>query len=259
MTDAPDTLGARMGRAARRLARRRAPRPAWLPGLERVLERMADRDRLPATRYERRETAPPLSRPEPEQDTVEPLPGDVRLALRPVAGTAVDVARTHTGELADRIARAGKADAVTVGRDVFFRGGRLEPRTDAGAALLVHELAHVSAFVGRAPGRRETAAAIRTEEAQAQQRERAYLGRLRPAPAPAPAPAMPPALLPGPAPAARPQAPAGPARAMAAPEDRPLQPEAPAPAAPPLDVAQLQRALFQGLRAELRAELERGG
>lgn len=258
MTDAPDTLGARMGLAARRLARRRAPRPAWMPRLERVLERMADRDRWPATRYERRESAPPLSRPDPEQDTVEPLPGDVRLALRPVAGTAVDVARTHTGELADRIARAGKADAVTVGRDVFFRSGRLEPRTDAGAALLVHELTHVSAFVrGGAPGRRETATAIRTEEAQAQQRERAYLGRLRPAAAPAPA--TPPAPLPSPAPAAPPPAPDGPVRPMAAPEDRPRQPEAPAPAGPPVDVAQLQRALFQGLRAELRAEFERGG
>jgi len=253
MSGDTDTLGTRLARTALKLARRRAPRPAWLAGLERVLERMAKRDRPVEARYERREAPPPPLRLGPDEGAGEPLPGDVRLALRRVAGPAADVTRTHTSELADRVAGASRADAVTVGRDVFFRRGRLAPRTDAGGALLVHELTHVSASLqAGAAARRETAAGVRVEEARAQQREHAYLDRLRPAPT---TPASPPPPL---APTAAPQPGAVASRPMTAPEDRPLAPERP-PDAPALDVAQLQRTLYQGLRAELRAELERGG
>lgn len=40
-------------------------------------------------------------------------------------------------------AAALRAEAFTVGKDVFFRRGRFEPTTERGEALLAHELVHV--------------------------------------------------------------------------------------------------------------------
>lgn len=56
-----------------------------------------------------------------------------------------DFSRTHlhTGSRAVQLARALRARAFTVGRDIFFGEGQYEPQTSTGQHLLAHELAHV--------------------------------------------------------------------------------------------------------------------
>ena len=41
------------------------------------------------------------------------------------------------------MAEALNADAFTVGRDIYFGAGKLQPRTTESDRLLAHELAHV--------------------------------------------------------------------------------------------------------------------
>lgn len=67
----------------------------------------------------------------------------VRMRLAPVLGFDPGIARIHHGPAAARAARALRAEAFAVGRDVFFAEGRFETRTPAGLALLAHELTHV--------------------------------------------------------------------------------------------------------------------
>src|SRR5579872_257570 len=51
--------------------------------------------------------------------------------------------RVHTGRRADEINFRLRSSAVTVGHDIFFRGGEYDPASDAGRELLTHELVHV--------------------------------------------------------------------------------------------------------------------
>ena len=50
--------------------------------------------------------------------------------------------RVHTGTKAERSARAAKARAFTVGRNIVFRSGQYNPETTGGRELLAHELTH---------------------------------------------------------------------------------------------------------------------
>jgi len=52
--------------------------------------------------------------------------------------------RIHSGSSAGRIATSMGANAVTVGKDIFFAPGRYAPGTPGGDRLLAHELAHVA-------------------------------------------------------------------------------------------------------------------
>lgn len=49
----------------------------------------------------------------------------------------------HTGSIANRLVRSYGADALTLGRNVFFASDKYKPNTPRGLALLVHELTHV--------------------------------------------------------------------------------------------------------------------
>ncbi|HEY0194472.1 MAG TPA: DUF4157 domain-containing protein [Kofleriaceae bacterium] len=51
--------------------------------------------------------------------------------------------RIHTGQTAADAARALRADAFTVGSDIYFAQGAFAPQTQAGRKLLAHELTHV--------------------------------------------------------------------------------------------------------------------
>jgi hypothetical protein len=73
------------------------------------------------------------------------LPADVRTALRAIAGSGADTMLVHDGPESDAIARRNRSDAVTIGRDVHLRSGRLAPDTAEGFGLLAHEAAHVTA------------------------------------------------------------------------------------------------------------------
>lgn len=73
-------------------------------------------------------------------------------------GRSFEDVRIHTGETADRAARAVRARAFTLGNHVVFRSGEYQRNTRGGQRLLAHELTHVIQ-AGRA---READSAART-------------------------------------------------------------------------------------------------
>lgn len=72
----------------------------------------------------------------------EPLAGDVRAEMESRLGGEFGAVRVHTGPGPAALAREVGARAFTRGQDIFFAGGRYEPRTPAGRSLLAHELTH---------------------------------------------------------------------------------------------------------------------
>lgn len=189
-------------------------------------------------------------------DAGEPVSAAVRDRLRPVLGSGVDLARVHTDAGADAFARSQRADAVTVGRDIYFRSGSFDPRSSPGLGLLAHELTHV------AEGERPDAGLARARpwgDRQEEDRARAVEQRLARAPvsplaaqayAPpvqAPAPALGPAAGGGGAAAGAPQP-------MRAASDRPAAD--PGPVMPNAD--RLRQTLVRDIMAQIRVEFERG-
>jgi hypothetical protein len=249
-----ETWGAEWTRELERLHARRAPALPWLDALAPVARRMAERAAPAGERFRRVDAsaAPrPVEPPAAEEET--PVPWDLRARLRRLLGIGADALRAHTGERADAVARAHRADAVTVGRDVFFGRGQFEPQAPHGFALLAHEATHVVENAdANVSWRRSTAAGVAAEERTALGRERASLDPRATWPqiplSSLLAPAAPPAAAP--APAAAP-------RAMTAASDRTLEDSAPVAAAP--DIGELKRTLFRELLRELRTEFERGG
>ena len=73
----------------------------------------------------------------------EPLEPATRESMQASFGQDFGHVRVHTGELAERSARAVAARAYTVGSHVVFGAGQYAPGTPAGERLLAHELAHV--------------------------------------------------------------------------------------------------------------------
>jgi hypothetical protein len=295
-----DTLGRRLERQARSIAARSEPNCSWAEPLAVLLDHLADLPAPAEGRFTRTEVgpgefAPPRvaaagratpqePRPAPWQQQPpdpatggagggRPVPVHVAARLRSHAGPAAAALRVHDGAHANAVAAAHRADAVTVGADVYFRRGRYRPEEPAGFGLLVHEATHVvERFRPGAASRQPGGMAAAVEERAARAAEAAATFPSVPAlpSAPAPAAAQPPALAPaaavpapssgGPAapapftPAAVPSTPAAPgpaAPAMAAPTDR--------PAAAAVDVDALRGVLMRDLMRQLRDEFERGG
>jgi uncharacterized protein DUF4157 len=73
----------------------------------------------------------------------QPLPAAVRRTVEQRLGVALDRVRVHTDAVACEAARALRAEAFTVGDDIFFAENAFAPDTEAGMKLLVHELVHV--------------------------------------------------------------------------------------------------------------------
>lgn len=65
-------------------------------------------------------------------------------AMRAAEGLGVEDARIHDDSRAARLAGSLHANAVTLGRDIYFGPGRYAPGTPAGDRLLAHELTHVA-------------------------------------------------------------------------------------------------------------------
>jgi hypothetical protein len=162
------------------------------------------------------------------------------------------------------MARVHRADAVTVGPDVFFRQGQFRPREPRGFGLLVHEATHVLELLR--PGatwRRATGGGVHKEEETALARERAAVSRLalagghgRMETGPLSRPPAQPAARAEPAVATWSAPPASPVlRPMTAAADRDVS--APAPAS--VDLETLRRDLVDDLMRQLRTEFERGG
>jgi hypothetical protein len=75
--------------------------------------------------------------------TGEPLSESTRAFMEPRFGHDFSGVRVHTDARAAESAEAVNAHAFTVGQDVVFAPGQYQPSTDAGNALIAHELSHV--------------------------------------------------------------------------------------------------------------------
>jgi hypothetical protein len=72
----------------------------------------------------------------------QPLDPQTRVLMESRFGHNFSRVRVHTGEKAAAAARALKAEAFTVGQDIYFAAGRYQPRAAQGRWLLAHELTH---------------------------------------------------------------------------------------------------------------------
>ncbi len=72
-----------------------------------------------------------------------PLDRDVRAFMEPRLGHDFSQVRVHDGALGAAAARAVRARAYAVGRDLVFGAGEYAPGTAPGRHLIAHELAHV--------------------------------------------------------------------------------------------------------------------
>jgi hypothetical protein len=260
------TLGERFAREAERLVARLDVSIPWLDLIEPTIERAHERADA-ADRFVRHEAVPYVAKEphdQPEDPSLAwsydgmPIPARTREQLRDVVGPAADVARVHVGDQADAFARTQRADAVTIGPEMYFRAGAYAPHSPAGFALLTHEVTHVSEWLR--PGaswRRATDAGARAEERLAHRREHAAMhAPVSPVLAHAVAPAA--ARVATRAAAMPPSTQSVAQRPMKAETDRaPIDaPSAPADPNPNLDV--MRRTLFRDLMNEIRVEFERG-
>ncbi|WP_426513833.1 eCIS core domain-containing protein [Dactylosporangium sp. McL0621] len=264
----PDTLGRRLDGLGRRIAGRHDLAFPWAEPLGVLLDHLGQLPSPAGPRFHRRETTP--ERPAvPPTKTGRALPADVTARLRPLVGDTAGAVRVHDDDAADARARAHRADAVSVGNDVYFRAGKLRPREPRGFALLVHEATHVVERMrpGAAWRRATTGGAGEEERLALAREERALAPDVPRAPMPGPLPtahgghaepaAQPVAahaLGPAPDPVA---APAGYAvsRPMTASADRTL----PSSGGAALDLEALKAGLLRDLIGQLRDEFERGG
>lgn len=85
----------------------------------------------------------PRCRPLPQTRPDDTPEREARQAAAAGGLPAAPEARIHTDDAAAAAAAALRARAYTVGRDIYFAKGQLQPGTAAGRQLLAHELAHV--------------------------------------------------------------------------------------------------------------------
>ena len=96
-------------------------------------------------RRKRKERAAKNRAPEPKNivsGAGQPLDPGVRRELEEQLGHDLGSVRLHTDRDASVLTGMLGADAVAVGRDVFFGEGQYQPGTEQGRALLAHELLH---------------------------------------------------------------------------------------------------------------------
>jgi hypothetical protein len=67
-----------------------------------------------------------------------------RARMEAALGTDLSAVRLHTGAPAAELATSLRAEAFTIGSDIFFRTGRPDTSVPTGRHLLAHELAHVA-------------------------------------------------------------------------------------------------------------------
>lgn len=73
----------------------------------------------------------------------QPLPKSVRAFFEPRFGYDFSQVMVHADARAAELARAVKAKAFTMGRNIVFGAGRYSPGTSSGKKLLAHELTHM--------------------------------------------------------------------------------------------------------------------
>lgn len=71
-----------------------------------------------------------------------PLPSDTKQFMESRFNTDFSGVRVHTGNQAESLSNSIQAQAFTHGNDIYFNSGKYAPHTEAGGALLAHELTH---------------------------------------------------------------------------------------------------------------------
>lgn len=82
----------------------------------------------------------------------KPLDGTTRTSMEAHMGADLGGVRVHTSTRAIAAAQSVRAQAYTVGSDIYFNEGRFNPRTAEGRRLLAHELSHTVQQSGGAGG-----------------------------------------------------------------------------------------------------------
>jgi len=80
-----------------------------------------------------------------------PLEGRLREHMEEALEVDLSRVRIHVGRAAQKAAEQVRAEAFTLGEDVYFNVGRFAPNSARGFALLGHELTHVAQESGGAP------------------------------------------------------------------------------------------------------------
>ncbi len=101
------------------------------------------------------------------------LPPSVREMLASQLGFDPSLVRIHAGAESGRAASSLKAEAFTIGSDIFFNPGQYDPHSTRGKSLLAHELTHV---VQQSQGR-SSAQQFRDSGGDAMEREAQEQGR----------------------------------------------------------------------------------
>lgn len=83
------------------------------------------------------------------RDGGSPLNPTVRRLMETALAADLSAVRLHDDARADRLSRTLDARAFTLGWDVFFRRGELDPETPPGRRLLTHELTHTVQQAGQ--------------------------------------------------------------------------------------------------------------
>jgi uncharacterized protein DUF4157/putative RNase toxin 14 of polymorphic toxin system len=112
-------------------------------------ERLAARIMHGEQSVARRVSATAASDYRPTGSAGQPLPRALRETMEQALGADLRQVRIHTGTVADLAAQEYEAEAVTSGRNIYFRRGRYAPNTVAGRQLLAHELVHTLQQTGR--------------------------------------------------------------------------------------------------------------
>lgn len=74
------------------------------------------------------------------------LESAIKTQFERALGIDLSDVRIHTGPFSDIVTKKAQADAVTIGRDIYFHTGKYSPDTEDGIALLAHELQHFVHF-----------------------------------------------------------------------------------------------------------------
>jgi Domain of unknown function (DUF4157) len=118
-----------------------SPGLALAPAVRSVVESRLGRLPRPVTGLR---PGPGLSVVMPWHPTEREADTDLTLTASGASKPPVDLSqvRIHTGDLAERSARALRAKAFAVGNHIVFGPGQYSPATDRGQALLAHEIMH---------------------------------------------------------------------------------------------------------------------
>lgn len=104
-------------------------------------------------------------------DVGRPVPQAIQNAMAASMGHSLQSVRLHTGGKVAASAKALKARAYTVGRDIVFGAGQFSPDTRSGRRLIAHELVH-ALQQRRAPGRGKSTGVLKTDDPLERQADR---------------------------------------------------------------------------------------